>query len=138
MLRFPALLLACVTMTMTVGAADKPADKAPAKPIGTWTREISGHTLTWTFNEDNSFKLKVNLSDGNDAEVEGNYGVTKDGTLFAIMTKAKTSIEGGPEKGDLFSFSFKVSGKELTLGDAAGTKINDQARGLVEGTYAKK
>ncbi|MFQ3591911.1 MAG: hypothetical protein SNJ82_01840 [Gemmataceae bacterium] len=136
MLRLTTFL--CALVLIPAFAAEKPADKAPAKPIGTWSREIAGHTLAWTFNEDNSFKLKVNLSDGNEAEVEGNYGITKDGTLFAIMTKAKTSIEGGPEKGDLFSFSFKVSGKELTLGDAAGTKINEQARGLVEGTYAKK
>jgi hypothetical protein len=99
---------------------------------------VSGHTLSWTFNDDNTFKLKVKLENGNDAEAEGSYGVTKEGTVFAIMTKAKSSVEGGPEKGDLFSFNFKISGKELTVGDAAGTKINDQARGLVEGTYSKK
>jgi hypothetical protein len=136
MLRSAALILALAVVPSF--AADKPSEKATAKPVGTWTREVSGHTLSWTFNDDNTFKLKVKLENGNDAEAEGSYGVTKDGTVFAIMTKAKSSVEGGPEKGDLFSFNFKISGKELTVGDAAGTKINDQARGLVEGTYSKK
>jgi hypothetical protein len=132
MLRSAALILTlCVVPAFA-------ADKAPGKPVGTWTREVSGHSLSWTFNDDNTFKLKVKLENGNDAEAEGNYGVTKDGTVFAIMTKAKSSVESGPEKGDLFSFNFKINGKEMIVGDAAGTKINEQARGLVEGTYAKK
>jgi hypothetical protein len=114
------------------------ADKTPAKPVGTWTRDAGGNLITFTFNADSTYKLKVTLDSGNEAEVEGNYGITADGTVFAIMTKASSSVDNGPEKGDLFRFTFKVEGKELTLGDLDGTRINDDARRLVEGSYAKK
>jgi hypothetical protein len=131
---------ACVVLLLTTTvalAADKPP-KAPVKPVGTWEREVSGNKLAFTFKADNS--MSITLSSGElDIKVQGHYGVTPGGTLFGVMSKvAAKGTDGGPEKGDLFSFKFSVKKDELTISDLKGSKASDEARKIVEGVYTKK
>lgn len=127
--------LAVVMMVLT--ASLSAAEKAPKKPVGTWERSVSDHKITFTFNADNTMKISVD-ADGKKIEVTGEYGVTKDGVVFGVMTKVASDVGEGPEKGDLFSLSISATDKELTIGDLKGTRVNDGARKLVEGVYTKK
>ncbi len=113
------------------------ADKAPAKPAGTWEREAGEAKITFEIKADGTMTLKVKHGD-NTIDARASYGVTDEGVLFATMTKVEAKDGKGPEKGDLFSFSFTVSKGEMTISDLKGTKVNDQARKLVEGVYTKK
>ncbi|MGL4555843.1 MAG: hypothetical protein ACRC33_32135 [Gemmataceae bacterium] len=113
------------------------AEKAPEKPVGTWVREVDGHKLTYRFNDDSTMSILVETR-GKKIDVAGSYGVTADGLVFGVMTKVETDLGAGPEKGDLFSFTFTITGKELTMSDLKGTKVNDGSKKLVEGAYTKK
>jgi hypothetical protein len=135
MLRTTALVL---LLSFLPAAAAEKADKAPARPIGTWARETDGHKVSFTFRADNTLTIKVAAEGGKSVEVTGAYGVTGEGMLFGVMTKVESTIDGGPEKGDLFGFTYSVSKGELTLSDFKGTKSNDRARKLIEGAYTKK
>jgi hypothetical protein len=140
MLRTVSLaLLAGLLFTALAQAEDKPKDKeAVKKPTGSWVREVNNHTLTVTFRADD-MTVHVKDGDGNTITITAAYGVTKDKVLFATMTKVeKKGIDGGPDKGDLFSFVFSVSDKELTTSDLKGTHVNEDARKLFEGVYKKK
>jgi hypothetical protein len=135
------LLIALVVgllLTASGRTEDKPKDKAAKKPIGTWTREVNNNTLTFAIRAED-MTISVKDGDGNTIEVEAAYAVTKDNVLFGTMTKVtKKGIEGGPDKGDLFSVTISVNDKEMTISDLKGTHANDDARKLVEGVYKKK
>jgi hypothetical protein len=126
------LALVCASVA---GAAE--ADKPAKKPVGTWARDAGGRTLTFTFKED-GLTIKLEDGSGNGVTVSTAYGVTGE-TVFGVVTKVeKKGTEGGPEKGDLFSFSVKVNKDVLTLGDLKGTNTSEENRKLVEGEYKKK
>ena len=67
------------------------------------------------------------------------YGLTKDGVLFGYTTKVdKKGTDDGPEKGDLFSFTYKVDGDALTISDLNGSKPpSDPAKALIQGEYKR-
>jgi len=113
------------------------AEKEAGKHVGTWTREVSGHKISIEIKGDSTMKFLVNAGDKK-VNVDATYGVTKDGVLFASMTKVETDVADGPEKGDLFAFTFAITDKEMTVSDFKGTKVNDGARKVLEGVYTKK
>jgi hypothetical protein len=128
----PVLALALVC-AVPLAAADKKTEK----PLGTWTKAEGDRTVTFTFKAD----ALTTVLKGGEAKIEAtcDYGVTKDGVLFGRIGKvSKEGVDGGPDEGDLFSFRFKLADNKLVISDLNGTKINEEARKLVEGDYEKK
>jgi hypothetical protein len=129
-------VIAALALTLACAAPAAAADDAK-KPVGTWTKSEGGPTITFTIKADG---LSIVLKGEGDQkiEVEADYGVSKDGVLFARISKiTKTGIEGGPDEGDLFSFRFKVEKDKLTISDLSAPKTDENARKLVEGDYEK-
>lgn len=125
-------------ITMVVMALPALAEEKPtAKHVGTWVREAPGVKITFQMNADATMKVLLD-ADGKRADVSCAYGVTKDGMLFGVMTKVDSEIGDGPEKGDLFGFTFSINGKEMTVSDLKGSRISDGAKKLVEGVFTKK
>jgi hypothetical protein len=130
MTRISALVM---VMALPLFAAEKEA----AKHVGTWTREVSGHKITFDIKGDSTMKIAVDTG-SKKVDVAAKYGVTKEGVVFAIMTKVETDVTDGPAKGDLFAFTFTITDKEMTVSDFKGTKVNDGARKVLEGVYTRK
>ncbi len=113
------------------------AGEKAKRPSGTYTRAAGDRKVTWTFKDD-ALKIKVQIGAGS-LDYEAAYGVTKDGVLFGIFTKAeKKGIEGGPSKDDLVSFRYELSKGELKISDLKGTAIDDEGKRLVEGVYKEE
>jgi hypothetical protein len=67
--------------------------------------------------------------------VDSRYGVTPDGILFGVVTNVE-KVQG-IEKGELFSFHFKVENGTLTVDELKSTADVSQAKQLVQGDYKK-
>jgi hypothetical protein len=94
------------------------ADKEPSRtrPVGTWERPITDGKTTFTFTAE-SFQVAV-VSGNATVNIEGDYGVTKDGTLFSIVTKVdRDGTSEGPSERDLFRFGFTLG--KLTIEEIA-------------------
>ena len=136
-----ATLLVVLAFVSFVPAADKPAtsEKKTNKPIGTWTHTVNEFTVTFTI-KPHGLTVQVAKSEAESLTVDTAYGVTEDGVLFGYTTKVdKKGTDEGPEKGDLFSFAYKVDGETLTISDLNGSKPpSDPARQLIQGEYKLK
>jgi hypothetical protein len=111
--------------------------KAAKKPSGSYSRAAGDRKVTWTFKDD-TLAIAIKIGEGS-IHYDASYGVTKDGVLFGVMTKAeKKGPTGGPDKGDLFSFQFTLGMGELKISDLKGTAVDDEAKRLVEGTYKQE
>lgn len=111
------------------------ADQTPVKkPIGTWQREADSHKITFVIKADS---LTVRLENSSKVEAKAACAMTADGVLFGIITAVDRS-DNGPDKGDLFSFRVAVDGKQLTVSELNGTKVNDNSRKIIEGSYTRK
>jgi hypothetical protein len=113
------------------------ADKGPGKPVGSWSREVDDARITFDIKADGTMTITVKHGD-NVINARASYGVTEEGMLFGVMTKVDSKEDRGPQKGDLFGFTFSINKGELTVSDLTGTRINDDAKKLVEGAYTKK
>ncbi|MFL5240960.1 MAG: hypothetical protein ACJ8FY_02540 [Gemmataceae bacterium] len=111
-------------------------EKSPKKPLGAWTRTSGDQKITFDFKSD---ALLVTIAAGNETiKVDADYGVTKDGRVFGIITKVTKPGEGGPSEGDLFSFKFTAVDNKMTIEDLKGTKHSGEAEQLVHGEYEKE
>jgi hypothetical protein len=121
----------CLALPIIVQAEEKVAKK----PVGTWVREVGKTKLRFAFKAD---KVTITLgSEDGSVSAEAAYGVTADGTLFGVLTKVDTKgLEGGPTKGDLFSFDFSAGKSEMTISSLKGTRLNEDAARIVEGVYS--
>ena len=131
------ILLTAVALTP---AADKPAAAATSnKPAGTWTHTVNEFTVTFKFEAHNKLAIQVAKNDAESVAVDSAYGVTDDGVLFGYTTKVeKKGTEEGPERGDLFSFAYKIDGDTLTVSDLNGSKPpSDGAKQLIQGEYKR-
>ncbi len=139
MLRCAAALATVLAFASFVPAADKPptAEKSN-KPAGTWTRTFNEFTVTFTF-KDRDMKIEAAKNDAESVAVHAAYGVTDEGEVFGYTTKVdKKGTEEGPEKGDLFSFAYKIDGDTLTISDLNGSKPpSDGAKQLIQGEYKR-
>ena len=127
------VVLLCANLTW---AADK-ATKAPAKPIGTWTKTEGEITITFQIKADD---LQVILKMGEDRAmtVTADYGISKDGHLFARISKVSLKgVDNGPGEGEMFSFRFKLDKNKLTMSDLVHKEANEDAKRFVEGDYEK-
>ncbi|HKI35263.1 MAG TPA: hypothetical protein VKA46_25625 [Gemmataceae bacterium] len=119
-------------------AAPLAAAEPAKKPVGTWTKKEGETTITFRIKADG---LTASLKGEGDRKIEvtADYGTSKDGVLFARVSKiTKNNIEGGPEVGDLFSFHFKVEKDKLVISELNSPKTSDEAKKLVEGDYEKE
>jgi hypothetical protein len=136
MLRTLGSALLVVLVVLPGLAEEKKA--TPKKPIGTWLREVGDNKLLFTFKEGGA---SFTMEGPNETSLTAHsaYGVTEDNTLFGIVTMVeKKGVDNGPEKGQLFSFTFKIEGDTMTVSDLNGTNINDDARNLIHGDYKKQ
>jgi len=119
-------------------AADKPAAEKTNNLTGTWTHTINEFTVTFKF-EAHEMKVEVAKSDAETLTVHAKYSVTDDDILFGYTTKVeKKGTDEGPEKGDLFSFAYKIDGDAMTVSDLNGSKPpSDPARQLIQGEYKR-
>lgn len=137
MLSTPARFLFALSLVALVAFpvfADKPTTKP--KLEGSFSRSIGEGDVTLDFSG-GLLKIVINTS-GAELTSTSDYGVTKDGVLFGVMTKVDAKgIDNPPEVG--FPFSFKVERKddELTVSELRGTD-SDVAKRLMEGKYKKK
>jgi hypothetical protein len=127
---------AAVALVLVCAAPLAAADDAK-KPLGTWTKTADDMTVTFDIKKDG---VDITLKGGDrKIAVTADYGLSKDGVLFARISKiTKENVDGGPEEGDLFSFRYKVEKGKLTISDLMAPKTNDESRKLVEGDYVKK
>jgi hypothetical protein len=128
----PAALALCLVCDAPLAAADE-----AKAPVGTWAKTEGDLTVTFVITKDG---MDVSLKGGDrKIEAKADYGLSKDGVLFARINKiTKENVDGGPEEGDLFSFRYKVEKDKLVISDLNSPKTSDEARKLVEGDYAKK
>jgi hypothetical protein len=139
MLRYSTVLLTLLALGSFLSAAEKPATVVKAdKPSGTWTHTAGEFTVTFTF-EGLEMKIEAAKNDAESVTVHAAYGVTDDGVLFGYTTSVeKKGVEEGPEKGDLFSFAYKIDGDTLTLSDLNGSKPpSEAAKQLIQGEYKR-
>jgi hypothetical protein len=127
-----ALTLAVVFGFVAAARADEAAVK---KPVGTWERKVGDSEVQFLFKADG---LRVVIKGGGATiDVEADYGLTKGGTVYGIVSKTKTEgTNDGPSEGHLFSFRIAVDKDTLTISELKGTD-NDEARKLIEGEYKK-
>jgi hypothetical protein len=128
----PAALALCLVCAAPLAAADE-----PKKPVGTWAKTEGDLTVTFVIKQDG---LEVTLKGGDrKIAVTADYGLSKDGVLFARVSKiTRENLDGGPDEGELFSFRYKLEKDKLVISDLMAPKTTDEARKLVEGDYEKK
>ncbi len=137
MIRCASVIL--LTLAAFAFAADQPAKtKAANMPIGTWTHAVNEFTVTFKF-EAHKMAITVAKNEAESVTIDAAYSVTGDGVLFAYTTKVeKKGTDEGPEKGDLFSFAYKIDGDALTVSDLNGSRPpSDPARQLIQGEYKR-
>ncbi len=128
--------ITALALTLALAVPLSAADEAK-KPLGTWTKKEGDATITFTIKPDG---MTVSLKGGGDnsLSVNADYGLSKDGVLFARVNKiTRNGIDGGPDEGDLFSFHYKMDKDKLTISDLNAPKTSDEAKKLVEGDYEK-
>jgi len=128
---------AALALTLACAVPAAAADEAK-KPLGTWTKKEGDATITFDIKADG---MSIVLKGQGDSKIEAqaDYGLSKDGVLFARISKiTRSGIEGGPDEGDLFTFRYKVEKDKLTISDLTAPKTSDEARKLVEGDYEKE
>jgi len=126
-----------VLVFLVVCAAPLAAADDTKKPLGTWTKKVDDHTVTFHIKADGIHAVIKGDGDRK-IEVDADYGLTKDGILFGRINKVTKVGAEGPEEGELFSFRFKVEKDKLALSDLTGSKISEDAKKLVEGDYEKE
>src|SRR5580704_284909 len=90
------VVLACA-MPLTAG------DTKAKKPIGTWSRSVGDIEVKFRFEAD-TLKCTI-MGMGVVIDIDADYGVSKDGTVFGRVNKVeKKGICAGPKVGELFTF----------------------------------
>jgi hypothetical protein len=132
----------CLTSALTVAILAAATLNASAdegtkskKPLGTWVKSVGDNSITFHFKPDN---MRVTLKNASGScTIDADYGVTKAGVVFGIITGVKNEGIDGPPEGLLFSFEADVGKDTLTIKDLKGTD-NEEAKQLVQGDYKKK
>lgn len=133
MARFYVTALALVLAgTMPLAAGDTKSKK----PLGNWSKSTGDFEVKFHFNAET---LTCTLSgSGVLIDIEADYGMAKDGTIFGRVSKVeKKGICAGPKVGDVFTFRAQVKDKMLTISNL-GPGEDADARQLIEGEYKKK
>lgn len=135
MLRIALAGLAVVFALGTVTQADDKKAEGKSKLKGTWVREAEGLEIKIAFVKADEMTISVTAGD-NGLKVTGSYKVEKDGTIKGTIknVEEKGEFPSKPEKGQEFSFKFKIDGKKASLSDfEAGD--DEGAKTVMEGDY---
>ena len=128
-----------VFVAVFVCVATLVADEAPElKSLsGTWSKQAGEFEVEFVFKGE---KLAISLKRGSDKLIlDSDVAVSRDGRVFGrVAVVTEDGIAGGGDKGELFTFNAKVSGKSVTVSELRGTNVSDDARKLVEGEFKKK
>ena len=124
------LLFASALLALSIPSAGSSQNPQPAgnSPIGTWRKTEMPVTLTITAE-------KLIWVDGTN-RLEADYGLTKDGMLFGIITKISgQTFVNGPGEDDPFSFRFRADSDDLNVRAIKGVASSNLAR--MAGRYTK-
>jgi hypothetical protein len=113
--------------------------KTGSKPTGKWKKTVGDNSVTFDFKSGDTMVITVLLG-GNTIELENDYAVAKDGTIYGRSHKVtKKGTEDGPTEGDLFSFKASIAKDVMTLSDLKSSSGDSgDAKALVEGEYQKE
>jgi hypothetical protein len=129
-----SLVLCCAVLA--VAAERKPAATV-AKPLGTWTKTEGEASITFRIATDN-MQVLLKVGDDSKTTIDCDYGLSKDGHVFARMSKVtRQGLAEGPKEGDMFAFRFKVDKGKLVISDLTGSHASEDAKRIVEGEYSK-
>jgi hypothetical protein len=124
-----AVVLACA-MPLTAG------DTKAKKPLGKWSRSVGDIEVKFHFEAD-TLKCTI-MGMGVVIDIDGDYGVSKDGVVFGRVSKVeKKGICAGPKVGELFTFRYQVKDGSLAISNL-GPGEDNEAKQLIEGDYKKK
>lgn len=135
-MRTRCLAFAVMVAALGLVVSARGEEAAAKKPIGVWTKSVNDQKITFDFKAD-GMVVTIALN-GETIKAEGDYGITKDGRVFGILTKVTKPGTNGPNEGDLFSFKVTVTDNKLTLDDLKGSKDSSEAQQLVHGEYEKQ
>jgi len=129
-----AVFVAAFVCVATLVADEVPELKSLS---GTWSKQAGEFEVEFAFKGE---KLAISLKRGSDKLIlDSDVAVSRDGRVFGrVAVVTEDGIAGGGEKGELFTFNAKVSGKSVTGSELRGTNVSDDARKLVEGEFKKK
>ena len=82
----PAMLVFCA---LSARAAEP--DNKSKKPLGTWERKVGDNVVKFDIKAD-TFQMTIKTGNAT-IELDASYGVTKDGTLFGIVTKGMDVVD---------------------------------------------
>lgn len=131
------MLAATFVLVLAVPAMAE--DKFDVKKLkGSWVREVEGAKMVFKFDGDKGFKAELTPPGATDPfNIDSDFTIDKDGVLKGEITKVESKNEGGPKKGDKYSFKIEV-GKEKLIVSEFKNDGGDEAKKLVEGEYSKK
>jgi len=127
-----------LTATLLVLVASQ-TQAEEAKLSGTWTKNAEGFNLKIAFVNANT--LKFTLGDGTEGcVIDASYTLADDGTVKCEVTKFEKmgNFPVEKEKGYKFSFKPAIDGKKAKITAFEGKDIDDDAKRILEGEYAKK
>jgi len=134
MKQWVSLFVAAFVCVATLVADEAPELKSLS---GTWSKQAGEFEVEFAFKGE---KLAISLKRGSDKLIlDSDVAVSRDGRVFGrVAVVTEDGIAGGGDKGELFTFNAKVSGKSVTVSELRGTNVSDDARKLVEGEFKKK
>ncbi len=126
--RLKGVLFVALALVTLTARAEEPVAK---KPIGKWEHTVEGVKVTLDFAADH---MVMTVDAGFKIIVDGDYGMTKEGKLFAICTKVDNGgSETAPKVDDLFSFRVLTEKDKLTISDIKPG--GEEAKKFIQGEY---
>jgi hypothetical protein len=125
-----------VAFTVPAFAEDK-FDTAKLK--GSWLREVQGTKVLFQFKDDGKMTAKITPAGADKPMVVvSEISIAKGGELTGVISEVETNGgDGGPMKGDKYSFKIEVGKDTITLSDFKGVG-DEMVKQLIEGEYKKQ
>ena len=131
--------LLAVAFVLAVAAPAIAEDKFDSKKIkGAWLREVQGTKVLFQFKDDGKLTAKVTPAGADKAmTVTSDITIDKDGALSGVISEVdQNGNEGGPMKGDKYSFKIEVGKETLIISDFKGVG-DESVKQLIEGEYKR-
>jgi hypothetical protein len=126
--RLKGVLVVALTLVALTARAEEPAVK---KPIGKWEHTVDGIKVMVDLTAD---QIVLTVDVGFKIIVHGDYGMTKDGKIFAICTKVDNAgVDTAPKVDDLFSFRVVMDKDKLTISEVKPG--GEEAKKFIQGEY---
>ncbi len=124
--------------TLMVSFCNAEDAKKTTSPQGKWKKDLgNGNYIQFNFHKKNAFKANMKAQ-GNTITVFADYGISKDSVLFGRINKVDSTSGGGPNIGELFSFTFQIKKDQMTISNLIGTDVGEEARQAIQGDYSKE